>query len=158
MRQAGEQSIASLWYEDCSYCRKFAGSESELVSVGLAEPDWFPGRPGRNVVRQTIFFEADGRLTFRKVGGGGTTSHEARGRHWMTIIRASKNRYVVERAYLPSERLREKLADDEFQLRQSMHEDSKVLGIDWRSHDKLISASFRAMREAIGVPAAPSNS
>lgn len=36
---------------------RFIGTESALIAAGLAESDWFPGKPGNNTTSQTIVFD-----------------------------------------------------------------------------------------------------
>lgn len=143
------RSAPSLWVEDRICCRRFQGTEAQIVDAGLVEAHWLPRKPGRNLTRQTVFFESDGALTFRGTHGG-DIGKEAKGRHWLTIIRASARRYIVERAYLPSEERLQKLARDASRLEWDMYTERDLLGIDaGRPHWDLVDSSFKLMRAAI---------
>lgn len=141
-----------LWIEDRRHTRLFRGTEQDLVATGLVQADWLPGKQGRNANRQTIFFNGDGSYTFRGNGGGQEIWKAAAGRQWVTITHNSRNRYAVERGYLPTEALRSKLAEDVYPLRCSLFRDRDALGLEACRGAELFESSFRLMREIIGVP------
>lgn len=46
--------------EKSKYGNLFIGTEGALIAAGLAEADWFPGKPGNNTTSQTIVFDKTG--------------------------------------------------------------------------------------------------
>ena len=46
--------------EKSEYGDLFIGTEGALIAAGLAEAEWFPGKPGNNTTSQTIVFDKTG--------------------------------------------------------------------------------------------------
>lgn len=68
-----------------------SGTISALEAGGFLQPEWCPGLPGNSKTRQTVLFEAAGtRLIF------GNKNRKTMGAPYIVIVRASKNKFIVE--------------------------------------------------------------
>jgi len=83
------------------YWWKCRGSAAALLAAGLLRPEWCPGRPGNNKVRQSVFFDSAG----AKLVGARQQGKKLPDGH-ITVSRSSTRTYCVEIPLTPKDRKR----------------------------------------------------
>lgn len=83
--------------EKLKYGNLFIGTERALIAAGLAEADWFPGKPGNNTTSQTIVFDKTGEPRLLKGRGNRAKGDDRFNR--ITISRSNpyKDCYTVQK-------------------------------------------------------------
>lgn len=92
--ECGKLAVSEL-----RHCRTISGAATTLEAYGLLKPEWLPGQPGNNTVRQTVVFAPSGTWLIHGNRRASKLKHP-----YVVIGRVSSNQYIVEQNYTDEER------------------------------------------------------